>query len=109
MTTLLPTNVHYMVLNYNTSTSVAICFFFLFFSFLSINFQASAPETVWLRCRSAAARLLRSRVRILLRAWMFIFVSIVCYVGGDELIVHPGESYKLRWCVCVCVCLCVQL
>jgi len=34
---------------------------------------------------------------------MFIFVSVVCYVGGDDLIAHPGESYKLCWFVCLIV------
>jgi len=53
---------------------------------------------------SAAARLLRSWVRISPGAWMF--VSCECYVLSgrglcDELITRPEESYRL-WCDVVC-------
>ena len=54
-----------------------------------------------LRCRSVAARLLRSWVRILPGAWMFVCCEC-CVLSGrglcDELITRPEESYRL-WCV----------
>ena len=54
--------------------------------------------------RPAAARLLRSWVRIPPGAW--IFVCCDCHVLSgrglcDELITRPEESYRL-WCVVVC-------
>ena len=49
-----------------------------------------------LRCRSAAARLLRSWVRIPPGAWTFVCCEC-CVLSGrgpcDELITRPGESY----------------
>ena len=55
-----------------------------------------------LRRRSAAARLLRSWVRIPLGAWMFVEC---CVLSGrslcDELITRAEESYRL-YCVVVC-------
>ena len=57
-----------------------------------------------LRSRPAAARLLRSWVRIPPRAWMFVCCEY-CVLSGrglcDELIIRPEESYRL-WCVVVC-------
>jgi hypothetical protein len=57
-----------------------------------------------LRYRSAAARLLRSWLRIPPGAWMFVCCEC-CVVSGrrlcDELITHPEESYRL-WCIVVC-------
>ena len=57
-----------------------------------------------LRCRSTAARLLRSWVRIPPGAWMSVCCEC-CVLSGrglcDELITHPEESYRL-WCVDVC-------
>ena len=54
-----------------------------------------------LRCRSSAARLLRSWVRIPLGAWMFVCCEC-CVLSGrglcDELITRPVVSYRL-WCV----------
>ena len=54
--------------------------------------------------RSAAARLLRSWVRIPPGAWMFVCCEY-CVLSGrgicDELFTHPEESYRL-WCVVVC-------
>jgi len=51
-----------------------------------------------LRRRSAAARLLRSWVRIPPGAWMFVGCEC-CVLSGrglcDELITRPGESYRL--------------
>ena len=57
-----------------------------------------------LRSRSAAARLLRSWVRIPPGAWMF--VSRECFVLSgrglcDKLITRSEQSYRL-WCVVVC-------
>ena len=57
-----------------------------------------------LRRRSAAARLLRSWVRIPPGAWIFV-CCVCCVLSGrglcDELITLPEESYRL-WCVVVC-------
>jgi hypothetical protein len=57
-----------------------------------------------LRRRSAAARLLRSWIRIPRGAWMFVCCEC-CLLSGrglcDELITRPEESYRL-WCVVVC-------
>jgi hypothetical protein len=57
-----------------------------------------------LRRRSAAARLLRSWVRIQPGAWKFVCCEC-CVLSGrrlcDELITRPEESYRL-WCVVVC-------
>ena len=57
-----------------------------------------------LRRRSAAARLLRSWVRIPPGAWMFVCCEY-CVLSGrdlcDELITRPEESYRLC-CVVVC-------
>ena len=57
-----------------------------------------------LRRRSAAARLLRSWVRIPPGAWMFVCCEccvLSCRGLCDELITRPEESYRL-WCVVVC-------
>ena len=53
-------------------------------------------------CRSAAACLLGSLVRIPLEAWLFAFWYLFCVRSGlcDELITSSEESY----CVCVCMC-----
>ena len=57
-----------------------------------------------LRRRSAAARLLRLRVRIPQGAWMSVCCEC-CVLSGrslcDELITRSEESYRL-WCVVVC-------
>ena len=57
-----------------------------------------------LRRWSAAARLLRSWVRIPPGAWMFVCCEC-CVLSGrglcDEVITRPEESYRL-WCVVVC-------
>ena len=54
--------------------------------------------------RSAAARLLRSWVRIPPGAWMFVCCEC-CVLSGsglcDDLITRPEEFYRL-WCVVVC-------
>jgi len=62
------------------------------------------PRGLTIRRRSAAARLLRSWVRIPPGAW--IFVCCECYVLSgrglcDELITRTGVPYRL-WCVVVC-------
>ena len=53
---------------------------------------------------SAAARLLRSWVRIPPTEWMFVCCEC-CVLSGrglcDELINRPEESYRM-WCVVVC-------
>ena len=55
-----------------------------------------------LRRRSAAARLLRSWVRIPSGLWMFVGCWVLSGRGlCDELITRPEESYRL-WCVVVC-------
>ena len=57
-----------------------------------------------LRRRSAAARLLRSWVRIPPGAWVFVCCER-CVLSGrglcDELITRPEESYRM-WCAVVC-------
>jgi hypothetical protein len=52
-------------------------------------------------CRSAAACLLGSLVRIPLEAWLFAFWYLLCVGSGlcDELITSSEEFYR----VCVCV------
>jgi hypothetical protein len=59
---------------------------------------------IFLRRRSAAARLLRSWVRIPPGAWIFVCCEC-CVLSGrglcDELITRPEESCRL-WCVVVC-------
>jgi len=75
----------------------------------SLNIKAyfnNISRSQWprgLRRRSAAASLLRSWVRILSEAWMFVCCE--CCVSGrglcDELITRPEEFYRL-WCVVVC-------
>ena len=74
---------------------------------LLLNGKAQQGWSQWplgLRPRSAAARLLRSWVRIPPGAWMFVCCECcVLSVRGlcDELITRPEESYQL-WCVVVC-------
>ena len=76
------------------------------FSFLSRLFTIVC-RSQWprgLRPSSAAARLLRSWVRIPPRAWMFICCERCVFSGRglcDELITRPEETYLL-WCVAVC-------
>ena len=56
------------------------------------------------RRRSAAARLLRSWVRIPPGAWIFVCCECRVLSGRglcDELITRPEDSYRL-WCVVVC-------
>ena len=70
-------------------------------------FNIYSSRSQWprrLRRSSAAARLLRSWVRIPPGAWMFVCCK--CRVLSsrglcDELITLPEESYRL-WCVVVC-------
>jgi hypothetical protein len=57
-----------------------------------------------LRCRSAAARLLRLWVRIPLGIWMSVFCDCCVLLGRGlcaELITCPEESYRL-WCATEC-------
>ena len=66
------------------------------------NCRSQWPRS--LRCRSAAAHLLRSWFQIPPRAWMFVCWDC-CVLSGrglcDELITRPEESYR-PWCVVVC-------
>jgi len=67
----------------------------VFILYISVSSRSQWPRG--LRRRSAAARLLRSWVRILPGAWMSV-VSVVCCTGRglcDELITRPEESYRL--------------
>ena len=69
--------------------------------------QLASSRSQWPRClrrRSAAARLLRSWVRIPPGAWMSVCCEC-CVLSGrglcDELTTRPEESYGL-WCGAVC-------
>jgi len=69
--------------------------------------KVSVSRSQWprgLRRGSAAARLLRSWVRIPPGAWMSVCCEC-CVLSGrglcGELITRPEESYRL-WCVVVC-------
>jgi hypothetical protein len=57
-----------------------------------------------LKRKSAAARVLRSWVRIPPEAWIFVCCEC-CVLSGrglyDELITRPEKSYRM-WCVVVC-------
>ena len=71
---------------------------------LEYEYATVQSRSQWLRRRSAAARLLRSWIRIPPGAWMFVCCEYcVLSVRGlyDELITRPEESYRLC-CVVVC-------
>ena len=80
----------------------------MYFGFPSYNVILNGrSQSQWprgLRRRSAADRLLRSWVRIPPGAWMLVCCEY-CVLSGrrlcDELIIRPGESYRL-WRVVVC-------
>ena len=82
-----------------------LVFFLNDFKFLSLSGPSCRSQ--WprgLRRRSAAARLLRSWVRIPPGAWMFVCRDCRVLSGRglcDELITRPEESYRM-WCVVVC-------
>ena len=69
---------------------------------LVANYRSQWPRG--LSRMSAAARLLRSWVRIPPGAWIFVCCEC-CVLSGrglcDELIARPEESYRM-WCVLVC-------
>ena len=69
----------------------------------SISYGCRSQWPRGLRRRSAAARLLRSWVRIPPGAWMFVCCEC-CVLSGrglcDELITRPEESYRLCCVVC---------
>ena len=72
-----------------------------------IGFNCTRSRSQWprgLRCRSAAARLLESWVRIPPGAWTFVCCDC-CVLSGrglcDEMATRPEASYRL-WCVVVC-------
>ena len=79
--------------------------FILLYVYVKIKVEGSRSQ--WprgLRCWSAAARQLRSWVRIPPGAWMFVCCECRVLSGRglcDELITCPEESYRL-WCVVVC-------
>jgi len=82
-------------------------YFFLHLYPLIENLNLIVCRSQWphgLRRRSGAARLLRSWVRNLPGAWMFVCCEC-CVLSGrslcDGLITRPEESYRL-WCVVVC-------
>jgi hypothetical protein len=72
-----------------------------------INYITGVSVTVTVAARSKAyvyASLLRLWVRIPPMAWMSVCCECRALSGRglcDELITHPGESYRL-WCVAVC-------
>ena len=72
-----------------------------------IDFLRNYSRSQWprgLRRRSAAARLLRSWVRIPPGAWIFVCCECRVLSGRglyDQLITRPEESYRLS-CVVVC-------
>jgi hypothetical protein len=82
------------------------CFNWIFCNFKQIRFYNNKDSrSQWprgLRRRSAAARLLRSWVRIPPGAWIFVCCGS-CVLSGrglcDELITRPEESYRLWWVV----------
>jgi len=82
---------------------IKLCLDLLCISFINSTFSRSQ----WPRClrRSfAAARLLRSWVRIPPGPWIFVCCECRVLSGRglcDDLITRPEESYRL-WCVVVC-------
>ena len=69
-------------------------------AFLALDIQ----NAISAREQPAAARLLRSWVRIPPGPWIFVCCGCRVLSGGglcDELITRPEESYRL-WCVVVC-------
>ena len=74
----------------------------MFFTGMKLGRRSQWPRG--LRRRSAAARPLRSWVRIPPGAWRFVCCEC-CVLSGrgfcDELITRPEESYRM-WCVVVC-------
>jgi len=72
--------------------------------YIYIYVYTPVPIAALLRRRSAAARLLRSWVRIPPGAWIFVCCKC-CLLSGrglcDELITRPEESYRM-WFVVVC-------
>jgi hypothetical protein len=70
--------------------------FFVFFLFI-LERQTRSQLTRGLRCRSAAARLLRLWVRIPPGAWMSVCCEC-CVLSGRG---RPEKPYRL-WCVVVC-------
>jgi hypothetical protein len=84
--------------NYKTINSLNIINTILYYEMLRFQWPRG------LRRGSAAARLLRSWVRIALGGWMFVCCEC-CVLSGrgfcDGLIILPEESCRL-WCVVVC-------
>jgi hypothetical protein len=90
-----------IILKYIYTILYLSCFYILFYCIL-LKCRSQWPPS--LRRKSAAARLLRSWVRIPTGAWMFVCFEC-CVLSGrglcHELITRPEESYRL-WCVIVC-------
>jgi hypothetical protein len=83
--------------------------------YVSVSAQMQLQNAMWLRrtcwlcglsCRSAAVSFLGSRVRTLIRAWIWVFCVFVCFEFSglcDELVTRSEESYPLCLCLTVCV------
>ena len=71
-----------------------------FFKFLFVITAGPSGRPLGLSRRSAAARLLGLRVRILLGAWMFVCCVLWCSGLCDELIFV--QRSPTDWCVVVC-------
>ena len=91
---------------HDTNLFVNFYSFFLFYSFL-YSVRLNSGRSQWprgLRRRSAAARMLRSWVRIPPGAWIFVYCEC-CVLSGRglcvKLITCPEEYYRM-WCVVVC-------
>jgi hypothetical protein len=83
-------------------TCVCVCVKYIFIYIYTHTEECRSRSPGGLRRKSGATRLLRLRVRILLKVW--VFVSCVCCVSSglsDELMAWPEESYRARARVCV--------
>jgi len=93
------------VVSTNTNTN-------LFLHLIVPHFLHLECRSRWLRClrrRSAAVRLLESRVRIALRARMFVS-CVCCVLRRQRLSRRAGHLFRgVLPCACVCVCVCVSI
>ena len=83
----------------NERDALFLKFFCIFSYTILLHYRSQWPRG--LRRRSAAARLLRSWVRIPPGAWMFVCCVLSDRGLCDGLITRPEKSYPL-WCVVVC-------
>ena len=93
-----------LLCNRKMNLYMCVCVYtYIIFAHIFINVCLSQWPRGLMR-RSAAARPLRSWVRIPPEAWMFVCCEC-CVLSGrglcDELITHPEDSYRLC-CVVVC-------